>query len=200
MWIWLTIVLLLVVALIGFIVYHFLKIKRVRKECPKQVQQECPVKQCPECPKQVQQECPVKQCPELIGLMISSPNEETKQLWNVLQRRMMSMQEMGCKQIKEVLKAYEGFLITEMRSFKSKFGNNVLKCDDVKDMIHGYMDAVTKEVPPQSTFYVNEVSNILVEVIALVCKDGYIDADKVLYLINGVFDSVCPGTSAILTG
>ena len=184
MWIWLTIVLLLCAAFVGFIVYHVFKIKSLKKECPK-----CPKVECPK------HECPKQECPIKVGLTLSSPNEKSRQLWEALQTKLSNMQQIGCIQIKNELIKHKDAMIEELESLKDTNGNNIMPCDTTVNIVRSMGDYVKEEtqLPTDVSFYISEITNFVADAIKLVCKDGYVDANEVIALIRGVVASLCPG-------
>ena len=214
---------ILVLLLVGFIIYHFYKIKKVKGECPKQEcpkhecpEQECPTHECPkqecpthewqcpkqECPSQVVSHCPsfvfktTEKYPHVLGINIRSSNDRIGTLFKQIQSNIDMRQNEQCQAIYGLLTMNKRFIISQLTSLKNSLASAKMDCDDTYVIIR---DNIYNTIPMKYEKLIDDILKLIREVLFNhICKDDIVDADQVIALIREVFDSLCPGTEHIL--
>lgn len=171
MWIWIGIIIILSLALIGFIIYHFVKLNNVNKKC------------------------------NTVGVVMSPPDDKMEKIWTSLKTRLWNIQQQSCRETKSQIPGMKDDIKGSLALLKTAYGSNQVQCDAAYNMIRSFIEASVQEesIPSaDAKFYINEVLKFMEDVIDVICKKGHVDVDEMISVIYGVMDSVCPGTSQLV--
>lgn len=156
-------ILLLVVGFVAFVIYHFIRVDKVKKSCN-------------------------DACPNVVGLVYSPKNEDMKDVMQAIQKFIVETQLWGCSSLRKNLSDHKDMVLEELTSVKFSCEDAIKEVDK---QLESFKEEVTLNSNIDITPFLTSLRTLWILLLRKSCKDTKFDANKAKELANNLFDTVC---------